>query len=78
MARRMCSCGQRPAKFLPRARRYLCDPCGKAEGLLVPCSGEAHSNPYIDNCGICAPRWGLVEARNWNDWPGADAQGRTA
>ena len=28
---------------------------------LVPCIGEAHSNPNIDNCGICAPRWGEVE-----------------
>ncbi len=25
---------------------------------LVPCDGEAHSNPYIDNCLTCAPRWG--------------------
>lgn len=23
----------------------------------VPCHGEAHSNPHIDNCGICAPLW---------------------
>ncbi len=22
------------------------------------CTGEAHSNAYIDNCGVCAPRWG--------------------
>lgn len=28
---------------------------------LVACPGEAHSNPHIDNCGICAPRWGKVE-----------------
>ena len=27
---------------------------------LVPCTGEAHSNAFIDNCMICAPRWGLV------------------
>ncbi len=26
----------------------------------VPCPGDAHSNPYIDNCMICAPRWGTV------------------
>lgn len=25
-----------------------------------PCSGEAHSNPYIDNCGVCMPHWGSV------------------
>jgi len=24
------------------------------------CSGEAHSNPHIDNCNICAPRWGRI------------------
>jgi hypothetical protein len=28
--------------------------------LLAECSGEAHTNPHIDNCGVCAPRWGLV------------------
>lgn len=25
---------------------------------LQKCTGEAHSNPYVDNCGACAPRWG--------------------
>ena len=30
---------------------------------LEKCHGEAHSNPYIDNCGVCAPRWGLVDHR---------------
>ncbi len=25
-----------------------------------PCCGEAHTNPHIDNCGICAPFWGKV------------------
>lgn len=30
--------------------------------LEVPrkCEGEAHSNPFIDNCGCCMPRWGVV------------------
>lgn len=27
---------------------------------LEPCTGEAHSNPHIDNCPNCMPRWGLV------------------
>jgi hypothetical protein len=27
---------------------------------FVPCTGAAHSNVYIDNCGVCAPRWGVV------------------
>ncbi len=30
---------------------------------LRKCSGEAHSNPFIDNCPQCAPRWGVVGAR---------------
>lgn len=28
---------------------------------LVPCIGEAHGHPYIDNCMMCAPRWGWME-----------------
>lgn len=29
--------------------------------LTVPCSGEAHSNPFIDNCMVCLPyTWGRV------------------
>ena len=24
------------------------------------CSGDAHSNPNIDNCGQCAPHWGWI------------------
>jgi len=27
------------------------------------CDGEAHSNAYIDHCGVCAPNWGKV----WKD-----------
>ena len=30
----------------------------RVEAGLVPCTGEAHSNAFIDNCMICAPRWG--------------------
>ena len=33
----------------------------KARTRLVPCPGEAHSNPFIDNCSLCMPRWGWVE-----------------
>ena len=32
----------------------------KPTGRLVPCPGAAHSNPHIDNCSICAPKWGQV------------------
>lgn len=30
---------------------------------LVPCTGAAHTNPMIDNCGVClnhGGRWGLM------------------
>jgi hypothetical protein len=29
----------------------------KPEPIWVKCKGEAHSNPYIDNCGVCMPYW---------------------
>lgn len=29
--------------------------------ILIPCDGEAHEHPRIDNCGVCAPRWGEIE-----------------
>jgi hypothetical protein len=28
---------------------------------LIACPGAAHSNAFIDNCGLCAPRWGFIE-----------------
>lgn len=33
-----------------------------SHGLEVPhtCPGDAHSNPHVDNCGICMPNWGWV------------------
>jgi hypothetical protein len=27
---------------------------------LTKCEGEAHGNPHIDHCGVCAPRWGIA------------------
>lgn len=34
---------------------------GKPETYSVQkCTGEAHSNPYIDHCMVCAPEWGIV------------------
>ncbi len=36
----------------------------KPTGKLVPCPGEAHRpevGGMIDNCSLCAPRWGEVE-----------------
>lgn len=30
------------------------------ETIEAPCSGDAHENPYIDNCMLCAPFWGVV------------------
>ena len=26
-----------------------------------PCPGEAHANAFIDNCMVCAPRWGVID-----------------
>lgn len=57
---RNCKCGQ-PAKYLKQAKKFRCDECALKEGLLVECQGEAHSNPYFDNCWECAPRWGRHE-----------------
>ena len=31
----------------------------KPLAIIEKCHGEAHSNPYIDNCGVCAPNWGF-------------------
>ena len=31
---------------------------GKRVAIWVKCHGEAHSNTYIDHCGICMPHWG--------------------
>lgn len=31
---------------------------GKSVAIWVKCTGEAHSNPYIDHCGVCMPHWG--------------------
>ena len=30
----------------------------KRKAIPVQCTGEAHSNAFIDNCGECAPYWG--------------------
>lgn len=27
---------------------------------VKPCTGEAHKNPFIDNCPVCMPYWGVV------------------
>lgn len=43
-----------------RPRVYLCESCAIADGLLVPCTGEAHSNAFIDHCSVCMPRWGWM------------------
>ncbi len=26
----------------------------------IECDGEAHSNPHIDHCMMCAPNWGRI------------------
>lgn len=32
-------------------------PAQKAKAVWIKCNGEAHSNPFIDNCGVCLPYW---------------------
>lgn len=32
----------------------------KQLAVMTACTGEAHRNPYIDNCGVCMPQWGFV------------------
>lgn len=53
-------------KTRTRARTVTTD-AGRIYPLVIQtvtgekaCPGEAHSNPYIDNCMTCAPRWGVV------------------
>jgi hypothetical protein len=29
----------------------------KPKPKMVDCVGEAHSNPFIDNCWVCMPFW---------------------
>ena len=31
----------------------------KKDAVMIKCSGEAHGNIYIDNCGVCMPYWGM-------------------
>lgn len=28
--------------------------------MRIKCNGEAHRNPWIDNCPVCMPRWGWI------------------
>lgn len=59
---KLCKCGK-PASYLKMNKKFRCDTCAKKEGYLKPCTGEAHRNPYIDNCWVCMPRWGWMEIR---------------
>lgn len=41
-------------------RRATAEQC---EGLVVPCSGEAHTNAYVDHCMQCLTyEWGIALA----------------
>lgn len=37
----------------------------KKHGVVMTekCTGEAHSNGFIDNCGVCMPNWGWVRSK---------------
>lgn len=44
--------GFRPAEF--EGKKYFV----RLGMHIVKCTGEAHSNAFIDNCMRCAPHWG--------------------
>jgi hypothetical protein len=42
----------------------------------VKCTGEAHSNPYIDHCFVCLPHWGhypfaVLKSEPGKPWEGS-------
>lgn len=37
--------------------------------VTIKCTGEAHSNPYIDHCGVCMPHWGKYPVAVLKDAP---------
>jgi hypothetical protein len=50
-----------------REAKTVTGPDGKVYSLVTPekgeavlCPGEAHSNPFSDNCMLCAPDWGTI------------------
>jgi len=57
IAHEVHGCGHPPADWALTLQRLLSD-----RGLTIPrpCNGDAHSNPYIDNCGVCMPNWGWI------------------
>ena len=42
--------------------------------IRVECTGEAHTNPWIDNCGVCAPFWGYYPVAVPKDQPLKEGQ----
>ncbi len=55
------------AKNFSRKPKRGFEPAQVTEGFvrkgfrLAPCTGEAHGNPHIDNCGVCfGETWGWV------------------
>jgi hypothetical protein len=53
-----------PAESLAEAKKYPDRKPRTKIVQLVKCKGEAHSNPFIDHCGVCMPRWGWCEVTN--------------
>lgn len=52
--------GESPELTIKAIERALSD-----HGLdpFEKCDGQAHRNPFIDNCWACAPRWGVIGER---------------
>jgi len=58
-------CAHTPKSWKQQALgTYLPDDltCARCGVMLQQCNGEAHSNAYIDHCGVCLPGWGWVRA----------------
>lgn len=58
-ARKTSATPKRGYTFHPEAEYYV-----RNGFTLVPCTGEAHKNAFIDNCGVCMSGcwgWALVK-----------------
>jgi len=57
LAERMLETGHNRAVTITDTRAHKNKP---RQYRVTVCDGSAHANPYIDHCGVCMPRWGIV------------------
>ena len=43
--------------------------------VVEKCTGDAHSNPFIDHCMVCLPHWGSYPKAVLKDAPGEPWEG---